>query len=60
MRNRYAGICYRCGKPCAPGAGHFERHAGGWRVQHAACCIAHRESRLRGQQKSVPITNNTQ
>jgi hypothetical protein len=39
MRNKYPGICYRCGKPVAKGEGHFERHAGGWRTQHAQCCI---------------------
>lgn len=43
MRNKYGGDCYRCGKWCAPGAGHFERVPGrGWRVQHADCAIEHR------------------
>ena len=42
MRNRYAGTCYRCGHRVAPGAGHFERHKGGWRAQHAECAIAYR------------------
>jgi hypothetical protein len=42
MRNRHPGTCYRCGKLCTAGDGHFERHAGGWRVQHADCAIAHR------------------
>ena len=37
MRNKYPGKCYRCGEPVGPGDGHFERHAGGWRVQHATC-----------------------
>ena len=39
MRNRYAGICYRCGARVEPFAGHFERHKGGWRTQHADCAI---------------------
>lgn len=43
MRNRYAGTCYRCGLIVEPGQGHFERHQGGWRTQHASCCIAARE-----------------
>lgn len=46
MRNRYAGTCYRCGKLCEPGAGHFEKAPGGWRVQHAICAIAHRGTDL--------------
>lgn len=49
MRNRYPGICYRCGKPVAKGEGHFEKLKGGrgWRVQHAACCIEHRERKAK-------------
>lgn len=42
MRNRYAGICYRCGKIVQPGQGHFERYASGWRTQHADCAIKYR------------------
>ena len=45
MRNRYSGTCYRCGHRVAPGAGHFERHKGGWRAQHAECAIAYRVMR---------------
>lgn len=45
MRNKYPGICYRCGKPVEKGAGHFERHKGRWRVQHAECAIKAREDR---------------
>ena len=37
MRNRYPGKCYKCGKPVEPGEGYFERHKGGWRVQHVGC-----------------------
>ena len=42
MRNKHPGICYRCSKPVAVGAGHFERYNGGWRTQHAECAIKHR------------------
>jgi hypothetical protein len=34
-RNRYLANCYECGRPVAPGTGHFERHNGGWRTKHA-------------------------
>lgn len=44
MRNRYSGKCYRCGGHVAAGAGHFERHSGSWRVQHADCAIKHRKA----------------
>jgi len=42
MRNKFSGICYRCGEVVAEGAGHFERYFGGWRTQHAECAIAFR------------------
>lgn len=42
MRNRYPGTCYRCGQFVLAGAGHFERHNGGWRTQHAECAIKFR------------------
>jgi len=42
MRNKYKGICYRCGKEVEPGKGHFERKDGTWRVQHAECAIKYR------------------
>lgn len=42
MRNKHPGRCYRCGEWCAAGDGHFERFAGGWRVQHASCAIKFR------------------
>jgi hypothetical protein len=45
MRNRFPGTCYRCGKPVAAGEGHFERHRGGWRTQHADCAIKARKER---------------
>lgn len=45
MRNKYPGICYRCGKTVASGDGHFERYKGSrkWRTQHATCAIEHRK-----------------
>lgn len=52
MRNRYAGICYRCGKWCAKGAGHFERQGYKWRVQHAECAIIHRNPKYASQQEA--------
>lgn len=45
MRNKYPGICYRCGKVVKPKEGHFERHQGHWRVQHADCAITYRNSK---------------
>lgn len=38
MRNRYTGICYKCGKEVPPGYGFFERHNHKWRVQCVSCC----------------------
>lgn len=45
MRNKYPGTCYRCNRPVAAGDGHFERHNGGWRTQHAHCAIQHRAAK---------------
>ena len=42
MRNKYPGICYRCGEHCPAGQGHFERAGKSWRVQHAHCAIKYR------------------
>lgn len=42
MRNKFEGVCYRCGDIVKPKAGHFERWGGGWRVQHAECAIKYR------------------
>lgn len=39
MRNKFPGVCYRCKIVVDAGAGHFERHLGGWRVQHVGCAI---------------------
>ena len=41
-RNKYPGICYRCGQNVAVGDGHFERFRGSWRTQHASCAIEFR------------------
>jgi hypothetical protein len=41
-RNQYPGPCYRCNRMVGAGAGHYERHRGDWRVQHADCAIAYR------------------
>lgn len=35
MRNKFNGTCYKCGLPVEVGTGHFERHNGSWRTQHA-------------------------
>ena len=55
MRNRYPGICYRCGKLVEKDKGHFEKieykrgewrpGAPKWRTQHADCCIESREKK---------------
>lgn len=42
MRNKFPGVCYRCGQRVEAGDGHFERHDRGWRTQHATCAIEYR------------------
>lgn len=48
MRNRFGASCYRCGKYCEAGQGHFEAiripkdGKKRWRVQHAECAILYR------------------
>ena len=55
MRNKYPGICYRCGKWCAKGDGHFEKRQGAsWAVQHAACAIEHRNKKYAQVSYSLP------
>lgn len=56
MRNRYAGMCYRCGKHVPEGAGHFERHQGGWRVQHASCVLKHKALPAIKPPREVPLS----
>lgn len=53
MRNKYPGVCYRCKTQVGAGEGHFERHAGGWRTQHAQCAIEARLSKLAGTTPSL-------
>ena len=38
-RNKYPGICYRCGKGVPVGYGHFEKIRGGpgWRIKCVKC-----------------------
>lgn len=59
MRNQHPGTCYRCGKHCAAGEGHFERMPQGhwpkWRLQHAACAI-----KFRGQGDAITELRNEQ
>jgi hypothetical protein len=43
MRNKFPQACYRCGDIVRAGHGHFERHNGGWRTQHATCAIKYRD-----------------
>ena len=42
MRNKYPGVCYRCGETVAAGDGHFELLGRKFRVQHATCAIANK------------------
>ena len=64
MRNKFPGICYRCGSLVKVGQGHFERVnekrleflgidptsvSGNWLTQHAECAI-----KERGTEKSCP------
>jgi hypothetical protein len=45
MRNKHPGTCYRCNQRVEVGQGHFERHAGGWRTQHADCAIKAKQAK---------------
>lgn len=45
MRNKFPGVCYRCGKVVEKGAGHFERYNHAWRLQHADCAIKARKEK---------------
>jgi len=53
MRNKFAGTCYRCGETVKAGEGHFERHAGRWRTQHATCAINARQAKRADQTNEV-------
>jgi DNA-directed RNA polymerase subunit RPC12/RpoP len=37
MRNKYPGVCFRCGAHVASGSGHFQREAGRWLIRCKAC-----------------------
>lgn len=45
MRNRFSGVCYRCGRTVQKGEGHVERHNAGWRLQHATCATEARRQK---------------
>lgn len=45
MRNKYPGICYRCGREVKAGDGHFQKHGQKILVQHAYCAIQYRNQR---------------
>lgn len=58
-RNTHAGPCYVCGQIVLPGTGHFERHAGRWRVKHGnvsghgrVTCAEARERIKKAERKS--------
>jgi hypothetical protein len=59
MRNKHPGVCYRCGQHCAAGDGHFERHKGGWRVQHAKCAIIAKKQKQAEYELSISQPNPT-
>jgi len=46
MRNKYSGMCYRCGELVKPGEGHFQRTNGKWLVQHAEGAIICRNTNI--------------
>lgn len=40
MRNKFKGLCYKCGKPVEVGQGFFEKIRGkSWKVKHATGTI---------------------
>lgn len=47
MRNKFEGVCYRCGKTVKVGAGHFERSGRSWRTIHAQCVFDQRAEKAR-------------
>lgn len=54
MRNKYPGICYKCGQTVLAGDGHFERKARGWIVIHAKCVFEQRaEKAERGRLEAM-------
>ena len=61
MRNKFPGVCYRCGKPVEKGEGHFEKIRNSWpvkwRTQHATCAIEFREKRKKEQMEAQNGSN---
>lgn len=55
MRNKYPGICYRCGKRVEAGEGHFERDriAHTWKVQHKDCAIRYRGTNVGKETQTI-------
>jgi len=56
-RNKYKGVCYRCGETVDPGEGHYQlsyRHDGKFILQHADCAIKHRGSK-KGMKETCTI-----
>lgn len=37
MKNRFAALCCRCGKPVPMNTGHILGKPGAWEVTHTAC-----------------------
>lgn len=51
MRNKYPGVCYKCGEKVEVGAGHFERSGGGWKTIHVNCVFKQRDEKQARQDK---------
>lgn len=50
-RNKYGGTCYYCGLYCAPKDGHYEKHAGRFRVIHSACVTLQRKEKAENAER---------
>lgn len=37
MRNKYPGVCFRCGSAVPAGKGHFQREKGRWLIRCLPC-----------------------
>ena len=70
MRNKFPGICYRCGASVKTGEGHFERVSklhfkkwgnpwfdSWWLTQHAECAIKYRNTSVHYKYDPVQLTN---
>jgi len=60
MRNKYKGVCYRCGKIVEVGEGFFERHNKSWRVQHIECANKHKTENKENICKTYDVQNAEQ